>query len=133
VAGQRVVIGSVHMSLDRRERLAHTAELLDHVAVLQRDYGAEHVVLGGDLNEPPDGPTWRALAAGGLHDAWAQAPGSSRGGENTFPAAMPERRIDAVLVSSGVQMAWAGVPDEVAAGEYAAASDHRPVLAELTL
>jgi endonuclease/exonuclease/phosphatase family metal-dependent hydrolase len=86
-------------------------------------------VLAGDLNEEPGGRAWEIFAAGGLNDAWAKAQGY--GGEATFPAKAPHKRIDAVLVSEGIEVTWAGVPEEIGESVLAGASDHCPVVATL--
>ncbi|MZE74838.1 metal-dependent hydrolase, partial [Streptomyces sp. SID5789] len=51
--------------------------------------------------------------------------GSGTGG--TFPAAAPVKRIDYVTVGEGVRVRGAAVPEE------AVASDHRPVVADVSL
>ncbi|MFY1676539.1 MULTISPECIES: endonuclease/exonuclease/phosphatase family protein [unclassified Streptomyces] len=122
----RLGVLSCHLSLQREERYAQGGMLLERLA----DSGAEHLVAGGDLNEPPDGRTFRRLAAE-LRDCRVVAP---RGGEHTFPARDPRRRIDAVLVSAGVTVDGCGVPSGlpgVGGGDLAAATDHLPVLADL--
>ena len=50
--------------------------LLDRLAGL----GVDHAIAGGDLNDRPDGRTFRRLADG-LQDCWATAPW---GGEYTW-------------------------------------------------
>lgn len=126
VAGARVLAASLHLGLARAERLRHLDEIEHHVHRLATRYGAPHVVLGGDLNEPAGGRTWRR-ALDRLSDAYAAAPW---GGEATFPAVDPSRRIDAVLTSADVHVARCGVPDVPGAGT---ASDHLPVLADVSL
>lgn len=134
LGGVPVLFASVHMSLDERERVTHAHELVDHLERLRQAHGVRHVVVGGDLNERPGGPARQVFADAGLHDAWALvADPGCRGGEMTFPAAAPTRRIDAVLVSAGVHVRWVGVPAQSTGVSYAAASDHLPVVAELTL
>jgi endonuclease/exonuclease/phosphatase family metal-dependent hydrolase len=123
----------VHLSLDRRERWGHAQQLLTHLDGLRRQYETPHVIVGGDFNERPDGATWTLFADAGLRDAWSAAPPAKRGGELTFPADAPDRRIDGVLVSAGLTVDWVGVPEEMSDIPYARASDHRPVLAVLRL
>lgn len=82
------------------------------------------VVVAGDLNERPGGHCWTRLTAAGFTDA-----GETSG--PTFPAARPDRRIDALLVrGAGVRAQPAAVLDPRL---LAAASDHRPVAAWLEL
>jgi endonuclease/exonuclease/phosphatase family metal-dependent hydrolase len=82
-------------------------------------------VLAGDLNEPPGGPAWQALADV-VHD-----PGA--GSAPTFSARHPRRRIDAVLAAPGLEVLDYGWPPGVAEEDVLMASDHRPVLATIRL
>ncbi|MBQ1087830.1 endonuclease/exonuclease/phosphatase family protein [Streptomyces sp. B93] len=124
--GARLGVVSCHLSLRREERYEQGGMLLDRLAAL----GTEHVVAGGDLNERPDGPTFRRLADS-LQDCWATAPW---GAEHTFPPADPCRRIDAVFAGKGVEVLGCGVPlghPGVTGRDLRAATDHLPVLAAL--
>jgi endonuclease/exonuclease/phosphatase family metal-dependent hydrolase len=114
-------VASVHLGTRPRDRRRHGRELL----ALARALGSP-LVLGGDLNEGPEGATAR-LVAGELVDAWATA-GSGIG--ETITAWDRRARIDYVLVSRDVRPLTCRVPDEPA---VAAASDHLPVLADLTI
>nr|WP_297429558.1 endonuclease/exonuclease/phosphatase family protein [uncultured Actinotalea sp.] len=116
VAGIRVV--SVHLGLTEGERQRH----LVRIGHLVRSTTSRGVVLAGDLNEEPGGPTRRAL---GLHlrDATATV-------GPTFPTRRPHRRLDAVLVGPGLATSGARrVHDE----RVRAASDHLPVVVDLAL
>jgi endonuclease/exonuclease/phosphatase family metal-dependent hydrolase len=122
--GTRCTVSSVHLSLRESERVAHANLVLRGLA----RWGGAPYIVGGDLNEPPQGPSWSVLRER-LQDV---APD----GEHTFPAAGPRRRIDALLVSPGVRVlaAWvAGEPDGLSQSTLARASDHLPVLADLGL
>jgi endonuclease/exonuclease/phosphatase family metal-dependent hydrolase len=124
--GVEFAVASLHASLDPAERGRHLMEL----RALLDDYADVPQVVAGDLNETPDGPVWRDLARSHT-DAWAAAPA---GGELTFSALRPRRRIDAVLVSPTVEVLSAGVPEDAdSLADYPRATDHRPVLAELRL
>jgi endonuclease/exonuclease/phosphatase family metal-dependent hydrolase len=83
------------------------------------------VLLMGDFNERPGQPAYEVLATR-LSDAWKR--GGDGGWGRTFPATLPDRRIDWVLLGS----AWTGAVDT---GVPAAASqsDHRPVVAKLSM
>jgi endonuclease/exonuclease/phosphatase family metal-dependent hydrolase len=105
VAGVRV--HAVHLGLRAAERAHHLTRLQ---VVLAATPGP--VVVAGDLNERPGGPSWRALGVH-LHDL-APAAGP------TYPADAPTARIDAVL-GSGVTAGPARVP-------AATGSDHLPVV-----
>ncbi|WP_432025577.1 endonuclease/exonuclease/phosphatase family protein [Streptomyces sp. 1222.5] len=124
--GARLGVISCHLSLQRDERLEQGGMLLDRLAGL----GVEHAVAGGDLNERPDGRTFRHLAAG-LQDCRATAPW---GGEFTSTPAHPHQRIDAVFATKGVEVLGCGVPLDqpgVTRVDLTAATDHLPVLAAL--
>jgi endonuclease/exonuclease/phosphatase family metal-dependent hydrolase len=117
-AGRRLLVVSVHLGLSTRERRRHAEVLTDLLGPLH-----ESVILGGDLNESPDGPAASWIGER-LWDSWANL-GESEG--LTFPSADPRARIDYVFMSSGldVDRAWvAGEPG---------ASDHLAVVAELRL
>jgi endonuclease/exonuclease/phosphatase family metal-dependent hydrolase len=115
-AGRRILAAAVHLGLSRRERVRH-AEVLTDLLVTHR----HPVILGGDLNEGPDGPAASWMAA----RFWDAQAGDA--GALTFPSADPRARIDYVFVSDGltVERAWiAGDADS---------SDHLAVVADLRL
>ncbi|MFE7130698.1 endonuclease/exonuclease/phosphatase family protein [Streptomyces sp. NPDC057638] len=128
IGGARIGVVSCHLGLRREERRDHAEALLDQVAALDTPYS----VVAGDLNEEADGPGFGRIAAG-LQDCWAVAPW---GGEHTFPARAPRRRIDAVFASKGVDVLGCGVPrglPGVSDADLSAATDHLPVLAALRI
>jgi endonuclease/exonuclease/phosphatase family metal-dependent hydrolase len=123
-AATELVVAAVHLSLDGVERLRHVAMILELIA---RRPGRP-VLIAGDLNELPDGPAWRVLAG--------VAADPRPGGPPTYPAAGPQQRIDAILLSAGVTVAGYGDAADIAAhpaapADLAVASDHRPVVADL--
>jgi endonuclease/exonuclease/phosphatase family metal-dependent hydrolase len=102
--------------------------LLDRLAGM----GVEHAVAGGDINERPDGRTFRRLADG-LQDCWATA---SWGGEHTWTRTQPRQRIDAVFATKGIEVLGCGVPlgqPGVSEADLRTATDHLPVLAALRI
>lgn len=120
-AGHRAWMVSVHLGLRPVERRRNVEELADLVRGFR-----DPVVIGGDCNELPKG---RAIAflAERFWDAWLL--GGDVAGE-TFPASDPTARIDYLFVSEGIRVERVLVPW----GELVRnASDHRPVVAELTL
>ncbi|MFH9823675.1 endonuclease/exonuclease/phosphatase family protein [Streptomyces bobili] len=124
--GARLGVLSCHLSLDEAERYEQGGMLLDRLAGM----GVEHAVAGGDLNERPGGRTFTLLTAA-LQDCRTTAPW---GGENTFPPARPDRRIDAILATKGVEVLGCGVPTAlpgITETDMRAATDHLPVLAAL--
>lgn len=108
---------SVHMS-------ALPAQRARHLPTYQRLVAADagRLVLGGDLNENPGGPTWRALCPP-LRDA------SPESTARTMPARTPRHRLDAFLVGPQIGAARVDVLDGPLVER---ASDHRPVLMTLT-
>jgi endonuclease/exonuclease/phosphatase family metal-dependent hydrolase len=112
---------ATHLALRPFERRRHALEL----AALLRGLG-EPLVLGGDLNERPDGPAV-ATVGEGLRDAWLL--GGDANGE-TFPAEEPTARIDYLFVSRDIRVERAIVPPTP---DVRTASDHRPVVADLKL
>ncbi|MFD9337924.1 endonuclease/exonuclease/phosphatase family protein [Streptomyces sp. NPDC060028] len=122
----RMGVVSAHLSLDAAERRAQAELLLDRLAAM----GAPHGIAAGDINEGPAGPSFTRLA-GALQDCRAVAPW---GGESTFPSRAPERRIDAVFATRGVEVLACGVPaglPGLTPADFSSATDHLPVLAAL--
>lgn len=120
-AGQRLWAAAVHLGLSPDERQRHARELTDFVVGLR-----EPVLVGGDLNETPElrAATWIAER---LWDAWLL--GGDVAGE-TFPSDDPTARIDYLFVSAGIRVERVIVPGGV---DARSASDHRPVVAELSI
>lgn len=126
IARTRLAVLSCHLSLQAAERHAQAGMVLDRLAALD----VPHAVVAGDLNEPPTGRGFRLLAQE-LRDCREVRPW---GGEHTFPAERPERRIDAVFTGRGVEVLGCGVPrglPGVTEADLRAATDHLPVLAAL--
>lgn len=119
-SGYRLTAASVHLGLSDPERLEHARDLTDRILPELR----APVLLGGDLNEPPErrAASWLADR---LWDAFAQA---GEGPGETFPSVDPRARIDYLLVPEGVGVARAFVD-----GDAAEASDHLPLVADLEL
>jgi endonuclease/exonuclease/phosphatase family metal-dependent hydrolase len=120
VEGTPVGFVGCHLALHRKQRLREVERVIRAAAALDGP-----VVVAGDLNERPGGPSWRRLReAGFIVQGTPDWP--------TFPADDPVKRIDAVLVPDGVRVRHHGDPG-VPNGLLATASDHRPVLAVLDL
>ncbi|MCS0636360.1 endonuclease/exonuclease/phosphatase family protein [Streptomyces sp. LP05-1] len=129
IAGVRLGLLSCHLSLREGERYAQTGMALDRLAGWEAA-GVRHAVVAGDINERPDGRSFRRLSAG-LQDCWEVRPW---GGEHTSTPADPHQRIDAVFATPGVEVLGCGVPLDlpgVTAPDLRAATDHLPVLAAL--
>ncbi len=115
-SGTALTVACLHLPLQPDLRVEH-ARL---AAALLRRHRAPYVVCG-DLNEPP-GPAWQPLLA--LADD--PAPGAAC----TFPAGREDKRLDAVLVGTGLRVTGYG-DGGVDAADVVAATDHRPVVADL--
>jgi endonuclease/exonuclease/phosphatase family metal-dependent hydrolase len=125
VDGRLMGVVSCHLSLDRDRRLREVDRILEIAGLLRGP-----VVLGGDLNEGPGGPVWRRLARAGFVDG----PGADTDDWLTFPSDDPRTRIDALLVrGTTARFEFHGGPPRVSEAELAAASDHRPVVADISL
>ncbi len=121
LGGATFSIGSIHLDLESGERRRHVDEI-----VARTSNSGSPVILAGDINEEPDGPAWRALAST-YPDAFVLAP---TGGENTYSATEPVKRIDGIFVDAAIKVLSCGVPDVPGIER---ASDHRPLLAVVEL
>jgi endonuclease/exonuclease/phosphatase family metal-dependent hydrolase len=125
--GARLVVASTHLDLKKGPRRRHVEEILTHLDRARVRYDAP-VILAGDINEEPGGPSWTRLTEH-FRDAYETAP---TGEELTFSSRNPTRRIDAVFTDPTIQIRASGVPaDEAIARDYPAATDHRPLMADL--
>ncbi|MFI8093336.1 endonuclease/exonuclease/phosphatase family protein [Streptomyces sp. NPDC086080] len=115
VRGARVHVYSTHLD-HRADPSVRAAQVADMLAVLAADRGPK--ILVGDFNAeagaPELAPLWHTLRDAGPD------------GGGTYPAADPVKRIDLVTVSHGVRVTAA----RTVATE---ASDHRPVVTDLTV
>lgn len=102
----------------RRQEAARLVAISDSL----RAAGAR-LVLGGDLNSTPESAVQALVRGAALRDAWTQC---GAGADGTFPAAKPVKRIDYLYLSGGLDCTGARV---IATD----ASDHRPVLVQVTL
>lgn len=121
VRGERVHVYNTHLDY-RADPAVRRAQVADMLRIVAEDRGAARVLLG-DFNAPPDAPEIAPLWTE-LVDAWAMTNASSPG--PTYPAEAPAKRIDYVA---------ADYPARVRATRVitTGASDHLPVLAELTV
>ncbi len=120
-SGRRLWAVSTHLGLHPIERLHAAEELADLARGLD---GA--IVIGGDGNETPDGRAMSFLADR-FWDAWIAA---GDGPGETFPSSDPSARIDYLFASEELRVDRVEVPGS---DPVRAASDHLPVVADLTL
>ena len=116
VHGATFTVSGSHLATDPAERPAQAALWKESLAALEGP-----VIAAADLNEGPGGGAWRTVEDGLL---------SSPDGRPTFPATLPARLIDGVFVSPDITIEKYDVIENE---QTRRASDHLPVLAELTL
>ena len=122
--GNRFAVAGTHLDLVSEPRLRHVGELeaaIDHHVSVDIA-----TIVAGDVNDQPGSAVWSALTTRRL-DAFAIA---GTGSPFTSSARDPRRRIDAIFVDPRITVTGARVLDQP---DAIAASDHRPVLAELEL
>lgn len=110
---ESLVLVIIHLSLGQRSRLRQMAYLSELVN------GYSHAILMGDLNCSLHSQEMRML----LRSTDLVAPGDIM---NTFPSWRPRRNIDHILVTSGLQMERAYVPDWMF-------SDHLPIAMDVVV
>lgn len=120
IGENRLTVFNTHLGLKASERAAQVDYILKHL-------GEGAAILCGDLNEPADAPGVSRLLER-LSDTYR------RNGEQpvaTWGVGNPRaRRIDFILVSSGIQVESSRV---VLTPETKVASDHLPFVADLEL
>lgn len=116
VRGGRFTVSGSHLATDATERPAQAALWKQE---LNRVEGP--LIAAADLNEGPGGGAWRTVEDGLLSDTAAQP---------TFPARLPNRRIDGIFVSPDIAIEKYEVVDSDQARR---ASDHLPVLVDLKI
>jgi len=122
IRGSRLVIAGFHLSGVETERLGHIDEL--HQAVDEFCPPSVPMMLAGDVNDEPGSATWIRLAARGVDAATVH----STGDVLTNRTESPTRRIDALFVGPGITVIQTTAIDSP---DVRAASDHRPVVADL--
>ncbi len=113
--GQFTVSGS-HLATDPAERPRQAALWKQALATVEGP-----VIAAADLNEGPGGGAWRTVEDGLV---------SSPEAPPTFPAVLPDRRLDGIFVSPGITIEKYEVVETERARR---ASDHLPVVADLRI
>jgi endonuclease/exonuclease/phosphatase family metal-dependent hydrolase len=116
VRGGRFTVSGSHLATDPAERPAQAALWKE---ALEKIEGP--VIAAADLNEGPGGGAWRTVEDGLV---------SSTAGRPTFPATLPARLIDGLFVTPDIAIDRYEVVETDLARK---ASDHLPILADLTL
>jgi endonuclease/exonuclease/phosphatase family metal-dependent hydrolase len=117
-------VAGTHLDLVAEPRLRHVGEL--YTALAAHVPPEVPVIVCGDVNCKPGSPPWAALTEL-LQDAFAVA---GVGSAFTSTAKNPHQTIDGIFVDPRVTVRSAQVLDQP---DVEAASDHRPLLAELEL
>lgn len=116
VYGATFTVSGSHLATDPAERPAQAAQWKESLTALEGP-----VIAAADLNEGPGGGAWRTLEDGLV---------SPPDGRPTFPATLPARLIDGLFVSPDITIEKYDVIENDQARR---ASDHLPILADLTL
>lgn len=120
VGGVQFVVSGSHLATDPVERPTQAARWKAELTAVDGP-----LIAAADINEGPGGLAWRTVADGLVDTA-----GDADRLQPTFPAAGPRDRLDAIFVSPDVTVRRHEV---VATDLTRRASDHLPVLADLTL
>lgn len=121
--GQRAHVVSVHLSLRAQQRVEHAGTVLSELAADPAFPDDVPLVVGGDLNEGPDGAAWGRFTEA-LVEVSAEHP--------TFPAHQPHRHIDAIF-ARGHRAVTPGDPALLEGMPVREASDHLPVWVDLEI
>ena len=116
VRGGRFTVSGSHLATDPAERPGQAALWKDALDAIEGP-----VIAAGDLNEGPGGGAWRTVEDGLV---------SSAAGRFTYPATLPARLIDGLFVTPDITIEKYEVVESDLARR---ASDHLPVVADLTL
>ncbi len=122
--GSRFAVAGTHLDVVAEPRLRHVGEL--HAAIAAHVAPEVPTVVAGDVNDKPGSAPWTALNTA-RQDAFAVA---GTGSPFTSTAANPHQTIDGIFVDPRIIVRSCRVLEHP---DLAAASDHRPVLAELDL
>jgi len=116
VRGGRFTVSGSHLATDSSERPAQAALWKQELSKVEGP-----LIAAADLNEGPGGGAWRTIEDGLLSDGAASP---------TFPARLPNRRIDGIFVSPDITIEKYEVVDS---DQARWASDHLPVLVDLKI
>ena len=116
VRGGGFTVSGSHLATDPAERPGQAALWKDALDAIEGP-----VIAAGDLNEGPGGGAWRTVEDGLV---------SSAAGRFTYPATLPARLIDGLFVTPDITIEKYEVVESDLARR---ASDHLPVVADLTL
>lgn len=117
VRGIHIGVYNTHLSLNATDRLTQVAEIVE----LTLQYNGPKVLVG-DFNALPDSAEVQYLIReGNFTDTFEDVEDN-----NTFPPINPDRRIDYIFTSKGIEFSNQQVI-------HTEASDHLPILTQLTI
>ncbi|MBW3628466.1 MAG: endonuclease/exonuclease/phosphatase family protein [Gemmatimonadetes bacterium] len=119
VRGREIAVLGTHLDASNGAERGSSARQIEQK--LLPSYSKYPLILGGDLNEAPDGAVYRRLSAL-LADSWSAGEGPG----HTIPVDAPNRRIDYIFHDRR----FAAVAARVLRTD---ASDHLPLVADLRL
>lgn len=122
VQGKPVHVYATHLDY-RDDPAARSRQVAETMRILDRDRPGARQLLLGDFNATPNAPELAPLLAR-MSDVWQRVHGPEGG--RTYPAREPTERIDYVTTAGDLRPRLASVP-------HTLASDHRPVLTQLSL
>lgn len=119
IGGVSVRVYNTHLDY-RRNPYIRRLQVRDMLSIIDRQPEPAWQILLGDLNAEPNAPELAPL--------WKRFsnPRESDPNLKTYPADVPSRRIDYVLVSPGLEVKKVWIPETTA-------SDHRPVAAVVSV
>lgn len=120
--GTRFAVAGTHLDLSAEPRLRHVSEL--DAAISRHVQSSIPTIVAGDINDVPASPVWHALTSDRV-DVFAE-----RGDGFTVPAVGARKRIDAIFVDPSISIVDVRVLD---GPDVEAASDHRPLVADLEI
>lgn len=115
----QVFVTHLDYRADPAVRVAQVADTRRIMTAERQSVPGARQVLLGDFNAVPSAPELAPL--------WTKLTDAGPPGAGTYPANAPTRRIDYVAVGKGVRLRGVSIPEEPTA------SDHRPLLAEVTV
>lgn len=127
IRGARTHVYVTHLDY-RADPSVRQLQVTDTRRILAQDPPGARQLLLGDFNAEPSAPELQPLWQS-VHDTWADAPVTSGNGL-TYPAIVPNKRIDYVTASPNIVTVAAAIPaDDLAS----TASDHRPMVATVQI
>lgn len=136
---QRLIRSNTHLDHEVSEaRIEGVKIIIDRLEAVQEEYGPLAVALTGDFNSQPDQDAHEEMAKIGYVEDLYDVADERKGPEDTYTGFAPgttQTRIDYIYIGPKSESKWAAGGYEVLDNEVDGvfASDHRPVVGDLTL